>query len=216
MAAARKVSHTVGSVITEDDVDVYGPGCIVEGNRCRVYGPGCVVTGDDCEVFGPGCVDQSRRTTKKKKKNKLTSSSSSHKDRERDRAPAVVENCFAGFDANGNFVIRTFTVRSTQRLQMPAAAAASSSSAAKPRLCVEELAPPPDGPKWPAEIKDEPLVKKGEKVCGTCSVRSAKTKCQPCGHVCLCVTCALQLADLDASKHRCPVCKRALRRVFME
>lgn len=101
-------------------------------------------------------------------------------------------------------------VTQTVRVGAPATAISSSSSSKRK---VED--PPPSAKRIkapvPPAIEDEPSAVAGETVCIVCIDRAVKTVNAPCGHACLCVTCARKLAD--ESKFCCPLCKVELKRI---
>jgi len=63
----------------------------------------------------------------------------------------------------------------------------------------------------PPAVDDEPSAAAGEPLCIVCADRAAKTVNKPCGHACLCVTCARCLAN--EPKLVCPMCRAELKRI---
>jgi hypothetical protein len=68
----------------------------------------------------------------------------------------------------------------------------------------------PDAPATP-----EPSAKDNEPTCSVCIDHVIKTVCQPCGHACMCVTCARELVSKNGRTSKCPICRKALTSIGM-
>ena len=72
-----------------------------------------------------------------------------------------------------------------------------------PIAATNRVAPAP----WPGEPKQRGAT---QSECCVCKERGVCTVCQPCGHSCLCNSCAV---EVGAQGLKCPMCQRRLRRI---
>jgi hypothetical protein len=102
-------------------------------------------------------------------------------------------------------------VTQTVVVSAPSAAVSSSSSSRKRKAKNSTASAKRVKASVPPALDSEPAAAAGETKCSVCLDRSVKTVNAPCGHACLCVTCARKLAD--EPNFRCPLCSAELKRI---